>query len=217
MAAADADAAFLELYFSTNYVYPGQTKPDTSSGTGSSGSSGANTPPTAAASPITEASLQPVIDAITGQGVAREDIEFISGSYYDAYYGSATLRLTVRDVGRLGDILQAATTAAGMLTDVYFQGNYVSYTISDCNALELAALKAAVDDAGKQGDALAQALKVTRGAVTGASSNAYSPYGGTACAGGSPGPYPMGGVSYAEGQAKEVQVYATVTVTYAMQ
>ena len=212
MASADADSALLELYFSSSDAYPRTEPSDPSGGTGSSGA--ADTP---AASPISESDLQPVIDAITGQGVAREDIEYIGGSYYDPYYGSATLRVTVREIDRLTGVQQAATGAAAALTNVFLQGTYVSYTITNCDALEIAAMKAAVEDAAARGDALAEAVGVTRGAVTGATSYAYSPFGGTACTAGYVGPYPMGGVAYAEGQAREVQVYASVTVTYAMQ
>jgi hypothetical protein len=75
----------------------------------------------------------------------------------------------------------------------------------------------AVKDADARSKALATAVSVTRGAVKGASSDAYSPFGGTACSGGYVGPYPVGGVTYAAGQPSQVQVYATVNVTYAIQ
>ncbi len=211
---AQADSAILELYFSTNASYP---KPgSSSSGSGSGGSSpGSATPATSTA--ISEADLQPVIDALTGQGVAREDIQYIGGSYYDPYYGSATLRVTVRKVDSLGDLLKAGSDAAAGLTNVYLQGNYVSYTISDCSALESSAMTAAAQDADARASALAAALGVARGAIKGAYNEAYSPFGGTACTGGYVGPYPVGGIAYAAGQSKDVQVYASVTVTYAIQ
>ena len=46
------------------------------------------------------------------------------------------------------------------------------------------------------------------GAPAGAAGNCYG--GGTA-------PYPIGGVTYAEGQASEVQLSASITVTYEIQ
>ena len=208
MASAKADSAILELYFSTSSSYP---KPETGSGSSSS-----STTPTTA-SPISEESLKPVIDALVAQGVARGDIEYIGGSYYDPYYASATLRVTVKDLGKLGDLMKAASDAAAGIADVYLQGSYVSYTISDCAALESAAMKEAVKDADARSTALASAVGVTRGAIKGASSDAYSPFGGTACAGGYVGPYAVGGVAYAAGQPQDVQVYATVSVTYAIQ
>ena len=78
-------------------------------------------------------------------------------------------------------------------------------------------MSAAITDADARSTALASALHVTRGAITGASNDAYSPFGGTSCSGGYYGPYAVGGVAYAEGQSSQVTVYATVSVTYAMQ
>jgi uncharacterized protein YggE len=214
MATANADSAILELYFSTTSAYP-------SPATGSTGSSSSGSTPGSRATPtttgISEADLQPVIDALVAVGVDRADIEYIGGSYYDPYYASATLRVTVKDIGKLGDLMKAASDSSATLTNVYLQGNYVSYTISDCAALEGSAMTEAVKDADARSKALATAVSVTRGAVKGASSDAYSPFGGTACSGGYIGPYPVGGVTYAAGQPSHVQVYATVSVTYAIQ
>jgi uncharacterized protein YggE len=214
MAAANADSAILELYFSTTSAYP-------SPATGSSGSSSSGSAPSSQSTPtttgISEADLQPVIDALVAAGVGRGDIDYIGGSYYDPYYASATLRVTVKDIGKLGDLMKAASDSSAKLTNVYLQGNYVSYTISDCSALEGSAMTEAVKDADARSKALATAVSVTRGAIKGASSDAYSPFGGTACSGGYVGPYPVGGVAYAAGQPSQVQVYATVSVTYAIQ
>jgi uncharacterized protein YggE len=214
MASANADSAILEFYFSTTAVYP---KPATDTGGSSSSGSAQDSQTTPTTTGISEADLQPVIDALVAAGVDRGDIEYIGGSYYDPYYASATLRVTVKDIGKLGDLMKAASDSAATLTTVYLQGNYVSYTISDCSALEGAAMAEAVKDADARSKALATAVSVTRGSVKGASSDAYSPFGGTACSGGYVGPYPVGGVTYAEGQRSQVQVYATVSVTYAIQ
>jgi hypothetical protein len=95
LASADADSAIVEFYFSSNYSY----ERPVDSGTGSSG--GQEVPDTpSTATPITEGDIQAVIDAVTGAGVAAADIEFIAGSYYDPYYASATLRVTVRERNR---------------------------------------------------------------------------------------------------------------------
>jgi hypothetical protein len=89
--------------------------------------------------------------------------------------------------------------------------------MSDCSALEAAALSAAVSDAEARAGALATAVAVTRGALQGASNEAYWPFGGTACSGGYVGPYAVGGVAYTKDQPRQVTVYATVSLTYAMQ
>lgn len=211
MAVADADSATLELYFSTTAAYP---RADSGGG---SGGSEPDISPSQTTSGITEADLQPVIDALVDAGVERDDIEYIGGSYYDPYYASATLRVTVLEIGDIGDVVQAATDAATGLTDVYLLSSYVSYTLSDCTSLEDSALAAAIGDADARATALASALGVTRGAIQGATSDAYWPYGGTACSGGYLGPYAVGGIAYAEGQSRQVTMYSTVSITYAIQ
>ncbi len=222
-ATADADSAILELSFGSGGMggvkpmpmpYP-QTEPGVSPVPGEI----FPTPP--GAQPITEADLQPVIDAIVGQGVARSDIEFIGNPYYDPYFSSATLRVTVGNIGSLEGIVQAATGAAAGLTNIYLQNTSISYTVSDCVALEKAAMLAAAEDAKTRGTAFAQALGVGLGPVTGASHYSYSPFGPSPCDaggfGGFKGPYPMGGMPYAPGQPSQVQVVANVSVTYAIQ
>jgi uncharacterized protein YggE len=216
VATADPDSAVVELYF----VSGSSTKP------GGSGGTSPSTPiepdaPTSNAAPagdgISEADLQPIIDAILSTGVAREDIELLGGSYYDPAYSSTTLRVTVRDVWILGEVMQAATDASPGLSDISLQGSNVNYTVSDCAALERAALRAAKDDADARSGVLAEALGVSRGAVVGAADYAYAPYGGNACGDTFVVPYPVGGVPYAEGQSGQVQLYATVMITYAME
>jgi uncharacterized protein YggE len=227
-ATATADSAIVEFYFGRNssgVSVPGavpETRTD-SSGSGSSGSTGAEEPAPDVATqegqvaPITEADLQPVIDAIVAAGVAREDIEFIAQTYYDAYFATATLRVTVRDVNSVDAVVNAARNAVGGVPNVQLQSTNVSYTLQDCTALEKAAMQAAVDDAGDRAAVLAETLGVGIGRVTGASNYSYSPYGGTPCDTGYFGPYPLGGIAYAEGQAREVQVFVQTSVTYAIQ
>jgi uncharacterized protein YggE len=222
-ASADADSAVLELYFGGNVrgVEPmpvpesGQTEPSSGAGVDAS-------PPESdtlqQAQPITEADLQPVVDAIVAQGVSRDDLEVIvQPSYGDPYYGgSATIRVTVKNVDGLQGIVDAATNAASSLENTSFQGSNVSYAVSDCASLELAAMQAAVQDARERGQTFASALGVGLGTVVGASHYSYSPY-GTPCGSDGGGPYPLGGVAYAEGQSPEVQLIATVTITFAIQ
>ena len=226
-ATASADSAVIEFYFgrnSTGEVAPDKPATDSSSyeGSGSSsGSAGAAAPDAVAqigqVAPITEAELQPVIDALTGAGVARDDIEFIAQTYYDAYFASATIRATVRDVNAVETAVAAVRNVAGSIPNTQLQSTNVSYTLNDCTALERAAMEAAVEDAGDRSQVLADVLGVGVGRVTGASNYSYSPYGGTPCDTGYFGPYPLGGVAYAEGQAHDVQVFVQITVTYAIQ
>jgi len=228
-ASVAADSAVLELYFGGNVsgiepaTEPDRGETDSSGQTEPSSGAGVDASPPEAellqqAQPITEADLQPVVDAIVAQGVSGDDIEIVvQPAYGDPYYsGSATIRVTVRDVGALQGIVDAATNAASALENVSFQGSNVSYTVNDCASLELAAMQAAVEDARERGQTFASALGVGLGAVAGASHYSYSPY-GAPCGSDVGGPYPLGGIAYAEGQASEVQLVATATITFAIQ
>jgi uncharacterized protein YggE len=224
---ANADSAIIEFYF---FRGGGGIEPQSSSGSGASrGSAGAvdtaiePVPPDAdvganlqEVAQITEADLQPVIDALTGAGVARDDIEFISQGYYDKFSSSVTLRATFGNLDSIDAAVNAATGAAGSLGDIQLSSTNVSYTINDCTALEKAAMQAAVEDARERGAAFAETLGVGLGNVTGATHYSYSPYGGRACGTGIVGPYPLGGAPYIESQNRVVQVFANISVTFAI-
>jgi uncharacterized protein YggE len=221
MATADADSAIVQLYFSSNnnIVPPGVPVPMPGAN-GSSGSTPSGLKPTIAtgtASPITQADLQPVIDALTNAGVAAGDIQF-SGQGYSA---SATLTATIKTIGIVDSAVTAAQSAAANLSNISLQSTNVSYTLQDCQSLESAAMKAGVTDAGQRAGLLADALSVKLGNVTGASDNSYSPA-GVPCSSNFYGPYPMPyGIAYnsisSGSSTNSVQVVAQISVTYAMQ
>jgi uncharacterized protein YggE len=221
-ASVEADGAVLEFYFystSGGGVEPVPSERDSSSGSSGGAESGApDVAVSGQAAPITEADLQPVVDAIAGAGVPRDNIEVVvQPSYGDIYSGgSATVRATIEGTGSLSAIVDAATSAA-IPANISFSGTGVSYTVSDCPALETAAMEAAVADARERGASFASSLGVGLGDVVGASSYSYSAY-GSPCDGTTfGGPYPLSGVAYAETQASEVSLLATVTVTFAME
>ncbi len=225
-ATTDPDSAIIEFYFSRGGgVEPRPVPEPGATGSGSSGSSGGSDTVTtdadaavaAQVAPITEADLQPVIDAIVAAGVPRDDIEFIGQTYYDAYYSTATLRATVSNIDNVDAVVRAAQDGAANLADIYLTSTNISYTVSDCSALEKAAMDAAVEDAKDRATSFASSLGVGLGDVVGASHYSYAPYGGTACDGNFIGPYPMGGIAYAEGARGFVQVFANISVTYAIQ
>jgi uncharacterized protein YggE len=213
-ATADADSAIIELYFSRNGPVSG-----TSSGQSEPGFSGGAepvAPDVQEVAPITEADLQPVIDAIAGAGVASDKIQFIGQPYFDKFYSSATLRATIDNVDSVDAVVKAANDASAGLAGIVVNGTNVSYTVNDCTALEEAAMKAAVEDAGERAQVFGRALGAGVGAVKGASN--YSYFGGTPCDPGFyAGPYPLAGITYAQGQPREVQVIANISVTYAIQ
>jgi uncharacterized protein YggE len=222
-AEADADSAIVEFYF-----FRGgggiEVTPGASSSRGSAGATDIAAEPQAPeadfaaqeVAQITEADLQPVIDALTAAGVARDDIEFISQGYYDKFSSSVTLRATFSNLGSIDAAVNAATSAAGGLGDIQLSSTNVSYTVGDCATLEKAAMQAAVEDARERGAAFAETLGVGLGNVTGASHYSYSPYGGSACGTGIVGPYPLGGAPYIQSQSRVVQVFANISVTFAI-
>jgi uncharacterized protein YggE len=214
-ASVAADNAVVEFYFGSygDDVRPEPAEPGGSSGSGDSADTG-----TVSNTAITEEDLQPVIDALVDAGVNRDDIEFLGSSYYyDAYWYSATLRVTVRDLDILGDAVGAATDASLELSGISLQSTYISYVVEDCGPLEEAALAAAVDDGEARADAFASALGVTKGALTGAQTYAYSPFGGSPCSVSDIGPYPVAEVAYTESRPSDVTLYANVTLTYAIE
>ncbi len=228
IASADADSAIIELYFYVNGE--GVPLPVPEPGTSSSGSDGSTdiavgepAPPESDSranlqqvAQITEADLQAVIDALVGAGIPRDKIEFVGQGYFDKFSSSATLRATVDNLDVIDDAVQAATNA-GNLGAIQLSSTNVTYTVADCAALESAAMKAAAEDAKERGSAFAQTLGVGIGAITGASHYSYSPYGGSACSGSYGGPYPLAVDSVAASGSRTVQVFANISVTYAIQ
>ena len=226
MATADADSAIVQFYFSSyNNIVPSGVPVPMPGANGSSGSAPSDVKPpiaTGTASPITQADLQPVIDALTNAGVAAGDIQFSGQGYYDTYSASATLTATIKTISIVDGAVKAAQSAAANLNNITLQNTNVSYTLQDCKSLESAAMKAAVGDAGERAGLLADALSVKLGNVTGASDYSYSPA-GVPCSSSFIGPYPMPyGIAYDSIKAggsssSSVQVVAQISVTYAMQ
>ena len=209
-----ADAAVLEFYFG------GKTGVEPAARDSSEpGSSGSGSAPESELAPvaqqITEADLQPVVDAIVAAGVPAGDVEVIVTPYYGdpTYGGSATVRATLSNVDAVDAVVKAATSASIPAT-ISFSGTNVSYTVSDCAALEKAAMEAAVKDARDRATNFAGVLGVGLGDVAGASNYSSSLYGGSPCDSNFTGPYPLGGIAYAEGQTPDVQLMATVTITF---
>jgi uncharacterized protein YggE len=207
-ATADADSAIVEFSFGNSSCcatpYPGiapDVKPTVSAGT-----------------EITRESLQPVIDALIAAGVADSNIELLNQNYYDAYSSYGTLRATVNSIGSVDSAVEAAQSAAAGLNGIYLQNTNVSYTLSDCSALEKAAVQAAVEDAGDRAAVLADVLNVTLGPVAGASDYSYYQY-GTGCGNDYYSPYPIAYSLWRAGGTGEgtVQVVSNISVTYSFQ
>jgi uncharacterized protein YggE len=182
-------------------------------------------PTEVAPSPMTEADLQPLVDAIKAQGVSDADIEIViypADSYY-SYYGSnsALVTVTLSDPSdRVGPLVDAGTQAVNNSGTLYLQNVSVLYTVDDCSALLGEARRAAVDDARDNGTGLAQALGVNMGEVVAAAEYAYSPLGLSTCDPAFdtyyPQPYGYQGIGYDPSMPAEVQIVVNVTLTFAI-
>ena len=210
-AEADADGGVIEFYFGNNGVYAEPAFPD----------GDIRTPDGTTGGSITEEDLQPVIDALVGAGVAADDIELVGQGYYDPYYASATLRATVRDINILEAAANAGSEAAAGLGDIALQSTNVTYTLSNCEAMERAALETAAEDAADSAAVLADVLNVGLGAITAASDYSYPYYypyyggGEQVCASSYYGAMPFySGVSLPGD--KTVEVFGSISVTYAI-
>ena len=183
--------------------------------------------------PVIEEDLGALVEAIEAQGVSEDDIEVTiipGGGYYDPYGPVATARVTVtlRDADKVGPVVEAGTTAVQMLTvtssrdangTLFLQNVGVSYGVDDCDALLDEARRAAIEDARDNGEGLADALGVSRGALLAAWEYSYDPTGYSACAEDSYsyGPYEYEGPPYNPAAPAEVQIVSNVSLTYAIQ
>jgi uncharacterized protein YggE len=182
-------------------------------------------PTEVAPSPMTEADLQPLVDAIKAQGVSDADIEIVifpADSYY-SYYGSnsALVTVTLSDPSdRVGALVDAGTQAVNDSGTLYLQNVSVLYTVDDCSTLLGEARRAAVEDGRDNASGLAQALGVNVGEVVAAAEYAYSPLGLSTCDPAFdtyyPQPYGYEGIGYDPSMPAEVQIVVNVTLTFAI-
>ncbi|HYM14560.1 MAG TPA: SIMPL domain-containing protein [Dehalococcoidia bacterium] len=198
-AQATADAATLTIYLGAQVVGGPIVVPNT----------GPNQPPQP--TPISDADVQAVVDAIKGQGVADSDIRV------DRAAPMATIAATVRHLDALAAIEQAAKKAADERG--LSPSTNVIYSVTHCASLEQAAQRAAVSDANTRVSSLAGALNVSVGAIVGAGYTVYPAFGANACESGGVVPYPLAnarGAAATAGVTPEIQLNASVTVTFAI-
>jgi len=172
--------------------------------------------------PITEADLQPLVDAIKAQGVSDADIKVtIYPATYYGPYGTPTARVTVtlHDMSKLGSLIDAGNQAVTGSGTLYMQNVGVTYSVDSCDALLAQARDAAVEDARDNGAGLAEALGVGLGGIQGATEYNWDPYGYSGCQSQSGGPvyYEYEGPPYDPSVAAEVQIISNVTISFAMQ
>jgi len=174
--------------------------------------------------PLSEESLAPLVAAIKAQGISDADIEVTvyPSSYYGPYGpgGSARIRVTLRDVAKVGALVDAVNAAVPADGSLFIQNVSVLYTVDNCDALLRQARTAAIEDARDNGRGLAEALGVSLGDTLGAAEYSYSPYGPSPC---DPtfemsyyGPYGYEGPSYDPAMPAEVQVVSNISLAFAI-
>jgi uncharacterized protein YggE len=227
-ATAPADSARVQFVVTQGYDYYAEPVPDESWPVPEgevpreiAPDSGPATPP-----PVTEADLEPLVDAIKAQGVSDADIEVViypTGGYYYDPYGGQTARVTVtlRDVDKVGPVVDAGTQAVNESGTLYLQNVGVLYSVDDCSALLREARRAAVEDGRENAGGLADALEVSVGDILAASEYVYSPLGLSPC---DPSfdtyyaqPYSYEGMAYDPAMPAEVQIVSNVGLTYAIE
>jgi uncharacterized protein YggE len=136
--------------------------------------------------PLAQADLAPIVEAIKAQGVAEADIEVTLNpdGYYDPYGpGRASITVTISDPqDRVQPIADAARDAAET-GNLFLESVNVLYSVSPevCATMERESMLAAVEDARDRAQLLAQVLGVGIGNVVFASHYSYSPFGPSPC------------------------------------
>jgi uncharacterized protein YggE len=164
------------------------------------------------------AQAQTLVDALKSMGIAAEDIQTSNFSVYsnsktDPMTGQAssyiymvnnTVYVTVRDLSKLGAVLNTAVSAGANNI------NSVTFDVADKTAAQAQARQKAMDNAASLAGELAQTAKLTLGDIQTISYSEYtpSPYYGI---GGGGASAPNASVPIQPGQ---LQISVSVSVTY---
>jgi uncharacterized protein YggE len=184
---------------------------------------------TPATEPLTEADVQPVVEALVAAGIPAAAIEILITPVapFIGPFGPGTAQILAAGdetvVAILGTAIPAAIDAA-LAANLAVDQAAAGYTVTDCAAVETAALREAVDNARAQAEQLAEILGVELGDLTlVARQPSYATYGGPA---GGPCAEPLTVESVKVGSvylppfnaaiAPEFEIYATVNLTYAI-
>ena len=128
---------------------------------------------------LTEEDLEPVLQAITDAGVARDDIEVVTGPGLSSFFGpggpgAARLEFALdkpsaEQVAEIVDAVDAALADNGL--SLQYAG--VGYDLADCSALQRQAKQQAIDNARAQAEETADLLGVTLGDLLQAYDSSY--------------------------------------------
>ena len=125
--------------------------------------------------------MNEVLEAVKAKGIEDKDIRTESLNLFPAYdwdegtridkgfEASQSLRVKVRDLAKIGDVLTAATSAGAN------QAGGVSFTIDEPEDLQAEAREEAIENAKEKAEELAKELGVSLGKLRGFNEGGYTP------------------------------------------
>ena len=171
---------------------------------------------------IDQAEMQPVIEALKGQGVDEGQISVNTAVNSPYGFGGGAAQVTFRwgKPDDLKSIFDVAEDTVRQETDHGLQNVEALFTLKECEPLEQQASSAALEDARRRADRLAQQAGLKLGAITSISevSSAGSLYGGpSGCGALEELPSFEFPTSSGNNSASEVEVDVSLQVTFALQ
>lgn len=181
---------------------------------------------------VTEEALEPVVDALLGEGLAEEQIVLVVSPALTSFFGpggpgGARIDVTIEDPAL--EVVNDLVNLVGDVSDendLLIQQVGVLYDVADCTDLEREARDEAIADARGQAEQLAELLGVSLGEMLQASENSFLfPRFSTQEGGCAPNPDqgfygPGAGITFPPLdplQPAEAKAYSTVTMIFAIE
>jgi uncharacterized protein YggE len=226
-ASAPADAAEVEFSF-TNYdpyAVPEEGLllfNDTSAGATGDSSRQAQAIPEDSRT-LTEAQLQPIVDALVAAGISSDSIEvsIVPGNPdvypYTTDRGSVSFSVSNPSREQVNRAVDAVNEAIADSEEIFLQNLSVQYSLSDCTTLEQEVYQDAIQDARNRATAIATAMGVELAEVPSVAEspfNFFSPACGSTDQSAFYNPFGFGASYYDPEAPAEVQVRRDVFVTF---
>jgi uncharacterized protein YggE len=174
---------------------------------------------------LSEADLQPVVDALVAAGVPADAIEvqlLPMGYYGPGGTGMVTAHITSPTVEQLDELVQVVTEAANATGRLMIYSTGARYGIADCADLQAQALENALGNARERANTIADLLAVEVGEIVYVADYGSGDPSGSNC-GYPPGPYEKGYPPYESGPPfdpalpAEVSVWANLNVAFSVE
>lgn len=172
---------------------------------------------------ITEAQLQPVVDALVAAGIPADAIEvvIVPGSPnvypYTTDRGSVSFNLSAPSQEQVNRAVDGVNESIADNEEIFLQNVSVQYSISDCTTLEQDAYQSAIGDARNRATAMAAAMGVELAEVPSVAESPFnflSPPCGSTDQAALYNPFGFGTSYYDPEAPAEVQVRRDIFVTF---